>query len=195
MDEFREYFNEEFFIIDSNNLDSIKTKLYGFSFDGKNIIMQNNIDNLTSEGTYVYIKNENDQIRIIQDFNGGYGLYLFRLDDFFAVSNSFLKLVEFLKKSFVLTLNEDYAKYFMSSGLYSTLYDETLVNEIEIVPRCCIVEIDKKTKSIDFKKIDYEEHSIELDSKKALEVLDNWFFKWTNYIRFLKEQTNNIQLI
>ena len=65
MEEFKEYFNEEFFIIDSNNLDSIKTKLYGFSFDGKNIIMQNNIDNLTSDGTYAYIKNENNQIRIM----------------------------------------------------------------------------------------------------------------------------------
>ena len=41
----------------------------------------------------------------------------------------------------------------MSSGLCSTLYDETLVNEIEIVPICCIVEIDKKPNLLILKKL------------------------------------------
>lgn len=193
MDEFYKYFNDEFFIIDSNNLDLIENKLYGFYFDGKKIIKLDDIYNLTGEGTYIYIKNVSEKIQIFQDFNGSYGLYLYKLDDYFAISNSFLKLVEYLKNYFELTLNEDYARYFLSSELNSTIYLETLVNEIEIIPRHYFVVIDKKTQTLGFKKIDYGEHSIELNSKKALEILDNWFFKWTGFIRRLKEHTNNIQ--
>lgn len=193
MDEFNQYFSKEFFIIDSNNLNLIEDKLYGFSFDGEKIIKQDTIGSLTGEGIYVYIENNANSINIFQDFNGSYGLYIFRLNNFFAISNSFLRLVEYLKKDYELTLNEDYAKYFMASGLNSTIYKETLVNEIEIVPRRYVIEIDKITKDIFFKEIDYNEHSIDLNSKKALDILDGWFYKWVNYIRILKQQTNNIQ--
>ena len=32
-----------------------------------------------------------------------------------------------------------------------------------------------------------------MNSKEALSILDNWFDKWVNIIRSLKEKTNNIQ--
>lgn len=193
MDEFNKYFNEEFFVIDSDNLDLIENRLYGFYFDGEKIVKQNIIDNLRGNGTYLFVKSKSEGIQIFQDFNGNYGLYLYKNGDYFAISNSFLKLVEFLKNHHELTLNVDYANYFMSSGLNSTIYKETLVTEIEIIPRHYVVDIDRITQTLSFIEIDYEEHSIDLDSKEALEILDNWFFKWVNYIRLLKKQTNNIQ--
>lgn len=114
-------------------------------------------------------------------------VYIYKNKDYFAISNSFLKLVEYLKNYYELTLNEDFANYFMISGLSSSIYGETLVNEIEVIPRRYIVEINKKTKTIYFEKIEYDEHSIELNSKNALDILDNWFYKWVEYIRILKK--------
>lgn len=194
INEFEKYFNNEFFIIDSNSLNSIENKLYGFLFDIGIVTDCQNINNVTGEGTYIYIKKVHDTIEIFQDFNGNYGLYLFQLGDYFAISNSFLKLVEYLKNKYQLTLNEDYANYFLSSELTSTIYKETLVSEIEMIPRNAIVKINCINKSISFEKVDYAEYSIELNSKSALKLLDEWFDKWVNFIRFLKEKTNNIQV-
>lgn len=139
MKEFQKYFNEEFFIIDSDNLNYIGNKLFGFLIDNEKIITSNNISNITGEGTYIYIEDKNNEITIYQDFNGNYGLYIFQTNEYFAISNSFLKLVEYLKNKYELTLNKDYANYFMTSGLNSTIYKETLVNEIEIIPRNKII--------------------------------------------------------
>lgn len=47
MKEFEKYFNDEFFIIDSYNMDSIKTKLYGFIFDGKTFVENDNLSDLS----------------------------------------------------------------------------------------------------------------------------------------------------
>ncbi len=43
MSEFEKYFKDEFFIIDSNNLENVETKLYGFIFDEGKIIKNNNL--------------------------------------------------------------------------------------------------------------------------------------------------------
>ena len=42
------------------------------------------------EGAYVYVKRDRDRITIQQDFMGSWGLYLFRVGDYFALSNSFI---------------------------------------------------------------------------------------------------------
>ena len=76
MSEFYDLFNEEFFIIDSNNLCSVEEKLYGFILNNGEVIYDSNIDKLTGEGTYVLVKNLEDKISIFQDFNGSYGLYI-----------------------------------------------------------------------------------------------------------------------
>ncbi len=89
----------EFFIIDSSNLDTIEQRLYGFSLTDNEVIdnqsMKDNIS-LDAEGAYVYVEVNKDEIKISQDFNGSYGLYLFKSDDYFAISNSFLKLIRVL---------------------------------------------------------------------------------------------------
>ncbi len=197
MSEFKKYVENEFFIIDSNNLNTIKTELYGFMVDGDKIIMNDNVHEISSatgNGTYVYISKNEDLIQIFQDYNGSYGLYFYQNDDYFAISNSFLKLIEYLKDTQYLTFNEDYASYFLTSDICSIVYKSTLINEIEVLPRNYVPLINIKNKNITFKEIDYEEHSVELDSKEGLFILDNWFYKWVNIIRTLKLETNNIQV-
>lgn len=194
MSEFHDLFKDEFFIIDSDDLDSVQEKLYGFVLNGGDVCYGAGIENLTGEGTYVLVQVSGSKITVHQDFNGSYGLYVYNEGGNFAVSNSFIHLVEHLKTKYRLSLNEDFSKLLLSCGLCSMVFKETLVNEIECIPRNYIINIDKSDKSLDYEKIDYQEHSIDLDSKEALEVLDKWFEKWVNIIRSLKSKTNNIQV-
>lgn len=195
MSEFEELFKDELFVIDSNNLNSYEKNFYGYAIVNNKIIFEiDDFDLLDGTGAYIAIQETEDNITILQDFNGSYGLYLYQDDDYFALSNSFMKLVEYLKNEHELTLNKDYVESFLFSDLCSLMYKETLVDEIEFLPRNLKIIIDKTTKSIDFEKIDYHERTVPLDSKEAFEILDNWYYKWVNIIRSLKKETNNISV-
>lgn len=194
--EFEEIFGDEFFVIDSENLDEINGRLYGFSINDGILVENENYNNqqeLTGEGAYVYISIDNDTISIFQDFMGSYGLYLFTKNDYFAISNSFLKLVEHLKYKYKLTLNKEFASSLIVSNLCSHIYKETLINEIELLPRNIIIHINKSNKTFSYEQLNYGEKTIDLNSKESLTILDNWFEKWVSVIRFLKVKTNNIQ--
>lgn len=147
MEEFKELLEYQFFIIDSFNLESIEERLYGYSFNNNNIIFNKDIKNkpsLDPTGTYVFVEVDEDNIKISQDFNGSYGIYIYQKNDYFAISNSFLKLVEYLKYSHGLSLNKDYADAFLFADLVSFAYCDTLVNEINLIPRNYIININKK---------------------------------------------------
>ena len=158
MNEFENLTKNEFFIIDSSNLNNVKSKLYGFAIADGKIIQNNEVSNETNidgTGIYIYVKKIKNTIQIFQDFNGSYGLYLFKKDDYFAISNSFIKLVEYIRENYVLTLNEEYAKAFLSVDVASSVFEETLINEIIMIPKNHIITININSSSIDFEKIDY----------------------------------------
>lgn len=192
---FEEMCENDFFVIDSNNLHEIKQRLYGFSLQNDDIIRDkewNEDINLSKRGAYVSVKVDDDKILISQDFNGCYGVYLYRCEDYFAISNSFLKLVEYIKHDNPITLNQEYADAFLFVGLCSSVYRETLINEIEMLPRNYEIIIDKQTKSIKFNEIDYMEHSIDLDSKEGIKILDKWYNEWITTLRLIRLKTNNL---
>jgi len=193
MSEFEELYGKEFFVIDSNNLNSIEDKTYGFTLENLYDDITNENIEFNHEGSYLSIKTDNKSIIIEQDFNGSYGLYLFKKDEYFAISNSFLKLTEYLKNKYELSFNEDYSNQLLYAELCSVLYKETPINEIEELPRNISILINKNSKTITFKEINYEEYTLSIDSIEGLTVLDNWFEKWIKIIRSLKKKTNNIQ--
>ena len=103
-----ELIKNEFFIIYSDNLEAIESKLYGYMITENGIITNESIQDylniqngseLSKDGSYVWVKRNGDEITIYQDFIGSYGLYMFKEDDYFAISNSFLRLVEYLKEN------------------------------------------------------------------------------------------------
>ncbi len=187
--------NDNFFLIDSNNLTSVKEKFYGYAIGEHGIIQDGNIEyntNLGKCGAYVHVKVTDKYININQDFIGSYGLYLYKYEDFFAISNSFLKLVEYLKYNHPISFNKDFADAFLFAPLSSFVLNETLINEIEMLPDNCDIIIDKKDKSITYNKIDYQEYTLYLDSKEGMDVLDKWYDKWINILRFIRSKTNDI---
>ncbi|WP_295723070.1 hypothetical protein [uncultured Methanobrevibacter sp.] len=195
MDYFIDYLEDQFFIIDSYNLDSIEERLYGFSVNNNRIIENKDIIkniSLDATGAYIFVEVDEENIKISQDFNGSYGIYIYKNKDYFAISNSFVKLVDYLKHFHVLTLNKDYADAFLFADLVSFAYCDTLVNEINLIPRNYIININKNDLSIDFSEIDYQEKTVSLNSKEGIELLDKWYYKWVNIIRNIKRNTNNL---
>lgn len=148
--------------------------------------------NVPAEDAYVFVKRTAGTIVITQDFVGCYGLYLFRDGDFWVLSNSFLYLVDALKKSYRLTLNKEFADHFLVSGLCAQAYSETLVNEISLLDRAAVVTIDIATRTINSELRDFMENTVDPDSPAGMALLDEWYARWTSIIRNLKRRTDNI---
>ena len=185
---------DNFFVIDSNNLDDVKTKLYGYcisEYSNHADYLDNKI-NLNGLGAYIYIFVDKNRITINQDYVGSYGLYLFRDKDYFALSNSFIYLVDYIKTKHEITLNKDYANYLLIGDLCSEIYEDTMVNEIKMLSRNAVIKIDKSNKNLKIDYIDYGENTIELGSDECFDILDNWYYRWTNIIKNLKLKTNKI---
>ena len=185
---------KEFFLIDSDNLTNVQTKFYGYSIQQSGIYENDNltaeaIANLDGRGCYVYVEVKDGKITIKQDLNGSWGIYLFRHDDYFALSNSFFRLVDHVKFKYPLTVNRDYCHYLLMNDLCSHAYSETAVNEIQLVERNAIVLINIKDKNLQKKLIDYQENTVPLDSEKAMATLDYWVAFWSNVLRNVIQNT------
>ena len=195
MSEFEDLFEDKFFVIDSNDLENVETELFGYLIDRENFYTSENVPdivNLTGLGAYIYIDRTFDEITVNQDANGSFGIYVYKYDDVFCISNSLVKLIDYVKDKYPISLNEDAAGALLSCKFSSFIYQQTVVKEIEVLPRNYIVKIDIENKTIKYETIDYAEKSIPLDSQKAFDILDDWFYRWTSLFRSLKKQTNNI---
>ena len=189
---------KEFFLIDSNNLAEVKTRLYGYSIQATGIYEQ---DNLTEEavagldgrGCYVYVEAKDGKITIKQDLNGCWGLYLFRHGDYFALSNSFFRLLDHVKFKYPLTVNRDYCNYIIVAFVAVQSYSQTAVNEIQYVARNVVIHIDVAARSLELDMIDYKEHTVPLDSAEGVAILDRWVEFWGNLFRNLSQRTKFIQ--
>lgn len=187
--------DKNFFIIDSNNLDSISTKLFGYGINNERVILDSDKDfsDLTDSGAYIFIDAGEDEIKISQDFLGSYGIYYYSRDGYFALSNSFLYLAEYLRNNHEnISFNQDYANYYLSTRLVSNLSAQTLINEITMLPEDIIIHIDKSSGDIYFEKNQFKEKCVPINTKEALDILDSWFLKWMGIIRHIREKSNSI---
>ena len=185
---------KEFFLIDSDNLAEVKTRLYGYSIQATGIYEQ---DNLTEEavagldgrGCYVYVEAKDGQITIKQDLNGCWGLYLFRYENYFALSNSFFRLLDHVKFRYPLTVNRDFCHYLMTDILCNNTYSDTAVNEIELLDRGAVVHIAIAEKNFQIEQIDRKEHTILLNTEEGIATLDRWIGFWGDVFRGLSQNT------
>ena len=195
-----ELIEENFFIIDSEKLENVNSHMYGYSVSKNGILTDNYYKQIGEyiepepQGVYIMIRKIDNEIIINQDFQGGYGLYLFENKDnnYFALSNSFLLLEEHLIGKQNLTLNKDYADNLMLSELCTYSLQETLINEIIQVPSNSFIVINMQQKSLKIKSINYEENSIPLESKEGMKIIDEWISKWGYIFRSLLKQTNSV---
>ena len=108
------------------------------------------------------------------------------------MSNSFIYLVDYIKTKHKITLNKDYANYLLIADLCSEICEYTIVNEIKMLDRNAIIEIDKTSKLLKIDYIDYKENTVEIGSDECFDILDNWYNRWTNIIKKLSLENSNI---
>lgn len=191
--------DDQFFVLDSDHLEQASTRLYGYCFHEERLVENHTLPadgsfEPTGIGCYVYLCREGGKLTIAQDSVGCYGLYLFRKDGYFAVSNGFLSLVEYLRGRYPLTLNRAYADMHLACGLCSMAYDETMIEEITKVDRSAVVEIDVERRSLDVRMIDYEENTVPLDSEEGMALLDAWVRRWSRILRGIRAETDNLTI-
>lgn len=176
---------EEVFIIDTDNVDEISDSLYGYIVCEKGIFTRSNVERckdimIQKNGCYAWIRTDADEIRILRDAYGNYGMYLYEEKDYFAISNSFWKLAEYLSKKRRLTLNERYRDYFSIEKCSSQIVEQTLINEIRVLGRTDEIRIDRRLKTIAYGNEENADCSVDLDSQQGMELLDAWFSRWTS---------------
>ncbi len=189
-----------FFVLDSFNLNQIKSHMYGFTVSTKGILTDNYYkkqgyyEEPEPQGVFIMIRKMNEEIRINQDFYGSFGLYLYENEKtgYFALSNSFLLLQEYLIGKQIFTLNKDFADNLIFSGLCTPSIHETLVNEIIKLPSNAMIIINIAKKKLNLYYIDYKENSIEFGTDESFKIIDKWVDKWGYIIRSIQKQTDNI---
>lgn len=172
-----------FFVLDSCSIGEAKESLFGYAIDETGVYTDYIGGGLTGNGCYVRITIDEREIKIEQDSNGSFGLYLYRQGDYFAISNSFFRLLNFLKGRCRLSVNYDYCLSFFALGLCSIAYGETAINEIKWLDRNAVVVVDKADKAL---RIEYRPaamNTVALESREGGDLLDHWFDRWTTIIK------------
>ena len=191
---------ENFFVIDSDNLENIKQHMYGYTITKNGFLTDNYYKMIgyyeepESLGVYVMIRLVGNEIIINQDFYGSFGLYLFEEKDtkYFAISNSFLLLEEYLIEKKNISFNKEFADNLITSLICTPSIYETMIKEITRLPSNVFIVINTISKALRINYIDYKENTIPLESKIGLKIIDDWVDKWTYIIRSIKKQTDNI---
>ena len=191
---------DNFFIIDSNNLEGVESHMYGFSVSKEGIITDNYYKKIgyyeepEYTGAFVMIRTMENEIKIHQDFHGSFGLYIYenKKNNYYALSNSFLLLEEYLVGKQNISLNKEFSDNLILSYLCTTSIFETLIKEIISLPSNSFIIINKKNKSFKVSYIDYKENTIPLESEEGLKIIDKWVDKWSFILRSIKVKTNNI---
>ncbi|MCQ2071327.1 MAG: hypothetical protein MJZ68_09370 [archaeon] len=172
------------FFIDNFNKQDVESRLYGYTVTGKGVVEDpiSGPEELTPEGTYIYIHSTEDKVDIYQDFLGCFGLYVYSSGNYTAISNSFAYLLEKLDSKLPLTINKEYCDYLLNATICVNSAYETPVKEIRLLDRHSVFTFFKNDNRTEEKIIDYREGTVEPGSEEGLKILDSWHRKWTNLI-------------
>lgn len=170
------------FIIDSNNLSKVKSKLFGYMItDDGDIYIDKIPNNISDTGLFSLIEKKNNKIIIRQDFCASFGLFLYKKDDYFIISNSFMKLLENINDK--LTINKNVFDSILYVDDAYILNHDTLVKEIYKLSSDEYINIDINTKVLNIEKKDYLYYKRRFDCIDSFDLLDNWYFKWIKVFR------------
>ena len=152
----RKIFEENFFILDSNNLKNVRAHMYGFSVSKNGILTDNYYKQLGEykepepQGVYIMIRKLGNDIIINQDIYGSFGIYIYENNktQYFALSNSFLLLEEYLIGKENMSFNKEFADNLILNSLCSFSIEETLIKEIKQIPSNAFIELNINKKSL-----------------------------------------------
>lgn len=174
-----------YFIFDSQHIDCIRPRLYGFCVTSDGIFTEAAPQEDISDemGAWVLVRQTSEGIEVSQDSIGCFGLFLFRDGDYWALSNSFNHLLDYLKATRKLSINRDYADALLAHALCVSTYGETIISEIEWLDRRAQVLIDPSTTGLTMRIRSLEESMISVDTEKGIQILDEWHDKWATFLK------------
>ena len=175
-----------FWIVDSRKLQEVSDAFYGWTIDSnRNVIVNSFPDVLDGTGSYSYIKKYINTVEIGQDFLGTHCLCMYNGSDFCVVSNSFFKLLQYLKNDGIkLTFNKDFGLQYLYCNEEPFSLNDTLVNEIKIIDNGLTIAIDQYGNIIELSE-KFIPNRIEINEDSIVNILDKWYEKWIDVFRNL----------
>ena len=175
------------FLISSDELDRVETRMIGMMItdDGK-LWMDKMPPQRDGTGYYVLIEREEGRIRITQDPFGSFGLFLYREEDRFLLSNSFFLLAE--KAANRLSLHREYLMTLICARECPVGHNATLAREIVRLSSDRYVEIDLASKCLSVFRTPRTLFGRKPETDGDFALLDKWYFKWVRFFRTLAEK-------
>lgn len=195
MDMEKAFIDDNFFIITSDNYLEFDSRLYGYAIVDDCILM-NATENLCSisehcPGTYVLIIKDEEGLTIRQDYLGQFGLFVYKENNYFALSNSFYLLADYLKDKVKLNFDLDFSLALIRLG-FSLSYDNTLIKQIKCLPRTCYVKINTISGKCEILSSILHELYVDIDSREGIDIIDTWAYKWNAL--YIKLQSDNYNI-
>ena len=177
----------KYWIVDTLFLSNIKNTFIGYTVsDDGQLFLNKKPDILDGSGCYTCIETTQEKIIISQDFLGMQGIYHYKNGQRNVFSNGYEKLVDYLLKSNCsLSIDKNFCVQYIFSNEEPINMNDTMLNEIKRLGKDFLIEINKNDGKVSLIEKDYETNSIKVDSKEAINILDNWHNKWINLYRNL----------
>ncbi len=187
------WLDKNFFVVTSDTVDTFESDIYGYMFCQNTYISEyKQVESISDEdlndavGAYIIIRKKQGELYIQRDSMGVMRLYYYSDDNYWAVSNSFFKLLETVGVQKKITLNIGDAESLFLTDMMSQSVFKTLVNEIKSVPIWSTVYIDIKDKKFRIDN-DYRlKRRVNIDSEEGMRIIDTWINKWAKLYKGLE---------
>ncbi|MBD5104060.1 MAG: hypothetical protein HDT47_04250 [Ruminococcaceae bacterium] len=196
------YFTEQnYFVIASDNYQSFSSRIYGYVIDGNTmyhnyIFPDSSIPEFTKEnvGFFTLIKKVHSKIEISMDAMG-YGLvYYYNDGEFWAASNSFYKLMTYLKTRVKLTFDSEYGYLFSGVPHYGTIvHSRSLIKEIKLLALNEKIVVDTNRNRLSIVEFDFDP-IVKMNTAEGLAAIDKWAHKWIKFVRLLAKRGEQINV-
>ena len=174
----------DFFFMDSSDFMDATPRLIGYMVTDDGEYIEDAIPAHPSRtGIFVLIENDGSTVRISQDAMGSYGLYLYRDNGYFALSNSFFVLAEHLAGK--LTLDRRYARALVFSKYVPHIDQRTLAQKVQRLRSFEYIEIEGATGKLSVMSREFLFEDIEATSDRGIELIDRWYWRWVALFRDL----------
>ena len=175
------------FVIDSENLQSVVSRLYGYMVtDDGEIYVDEIPEKISDTGMFILVQKTDGVLIIKQDFLASFGLYLYRKGKRFCISNSFFRLAEHRKGK--ITPHKAAIRELASCPDVPMWEDETPVREIRRLKSQESIQVDLHAGTLTVLRKEYNYYKRKLDCEEAFRDLDDWYYKWVRVFRNLVKE-------
>lgn len=67
-----------------------------------------------------------------------------------------------------------------------------MINEISLIDRSAVIELDIPQKALSWHLVDYKENTVDFDSPEGMQILDGWYRKWTGIVKGLVDSGEDV---